>query len=923
MEGAKDLGIFTTDADLRVRVWDDWIAAVTGVAADLARGRHVTELIPDLAARGLLARFEDVVTAGAVHVLAPAFHHYLLKCPPRLSSARFTEMQQRVTLGPLREEDKVVGVMVAVEDVTPRLDAERDLALALQSTDLEVRREAARSIEAGAEPLSADGLRAALGHDDWRVRRVGVKGLAAAADPALVDRLIDALREQHRDFGVLSSALKLLAIIDVDVTAPLTALIQHHDPDLRIQAALALGDQRHPAAVDALLQALQDADANVRFHAVESLGRLGAAAAIDPLLTIVESKDFFLSFAAIDALALIGDAGVVSRLVPLLPDPVLQVPIVDALGVLGDDDVVPSLIDLVNRSPAIAGAVAHAIASIHRRSEDQYGTGVVVAELVRAGVTEAGAHHLMDALPSAEGERLPSLVRLLGWVRVSGVDRALVRLLNNPVVRSDVVESLVRQGSGVIAQLSAVLDDDDPATRVAAVEALGRVGDRAATPALVAALDQDVTVVVAAAGALARLGDGAAFEPLLKLIAHRDASVRQAVIGALNSIGHPLMPARIAELLTSDDHFVRESAVRIAGYFGYPETAAALLERARDPVEAVRKAALEHLPFLDDRRVTPALISALHEDTAPARAAAARALSRVEDGAGAAALRDALTDRDGWVRYYAARSLASLRDADSADALLRLAASDPLPHVRIAAIEAVAAIDGADVLPQLQQWCDAADRDVAAAALEAVGRLADAAGLRPLEEALKSDEPARRIAALRALIAHGSSGAVAALEWTAAADAEPAVVRLAMDGLRQVAAAAGTGRDAAVDALVALLADADRRRLAVGLLGELPAGCIARTALGLTAGSPVIRRATVDALSRFRDREATRLIASALGDEAAEVREAAVAAIMRTGAADMSGSLEALSLRDPSAAVRRSATSALLRLTGRRPELRG
>jgi len=312
----------------------------------------------------------------------------------------------------------------------------------------------------------------------------------------------------------------------------------------------------------------------------------------------------------------------------------------------------------------------------------------------------------------------------------------------------------------------------------------------------------------------------------------------------------------------------------------------------------------------------------LQEDTPLARAAAARALSRVEDARGAGALRQALTDSDGWVRYYAARSLASLRDSGGLDALLRLAASDPWPHVRIAAIEAVAAIGGPDVLPRLQEWCEADERDVAAAALEAVGRLADAAGLRPLEEALKSDDPARRLAALRALIAQGSSGAVATLEWTAAADADPAVVRLAMDGLRQVATAGADGRDAAVDALVGLLADSERRRLAVGLLGELPPSCIARTGLGLADRSDAVRRGTLDALSRFREREATRLIASALDDPAAEVREAAVAALVRTGAADASDALEVLSQRDPSATVRRSAASALLRLTGRRPDRR-
>src|SRR4029450_12390328 len=176
MHSGKNLGIFTTDLDLRVRVWDDWVATATGIAADRAQGRHITELIPDLDGRGRPGRFEGVLTSGSVHVLAPAFHHYLLPCLPRTPSPRFAQMQQRVTLGPLRENGKVVGVMVAVEDVTARLDAERELSLALQSPDLEVRQQAARSIEAGAGVDPRDALRETLGHEDWRGGRRGGGG---------------------------------------------------------------------------------------------------------------------------------------------------------------------------------------------------------------------------------------------------------------------------------------------------------------------------------------------------------------------------------------------------------------------------------------------------------------------------------------------------------------------------------------------------------------------------------------------------------------------------------------------------------------------------------------------------------------------------------------------------------------------------
>ena len=136
--------------------------------------------------------------------------------------------------------------------------------------------------------------------------------------------LLTALRLEHRDFNVLSSALQLLAMSEVDLTAPLGELLRDSDSDLRIQAALALGQQQHPAAIAPLVAALGDSEPNVRFHAIEALGRLRATEAIDPLADIAESGDFFLAFPAVDALARIGDPRVVPRLLKLLSSPDLE-----------------------------------------------------------------------------------------------------------------------------------------------------------------------------------------------------------------------------------------------------------------------------------------------------------------------------------------------------------------------------------------------------------------------------------------------------------------------------------------------------------------------------------------------------------------------------------------------------------------------
>src|SRR5581483_4175928 len=136
----------------------------------------------------------------------------------------------------------------------------------------------------GGEPLT---LHAAMADDDWRVRRSAVRALAARRDASLVDAVVSALRDGHRNFSVLSSALQLLTMTGVDLTDALIGLMNDPDADLRMQAALALGAQRRPEAVTALLAALDDADVNVRFHVIEALGKQAPPAAIERLAQVV------------------------------------------------------------------------------------------------------------------------------------------------------------------------------------------------------------------------------------------------------------------------------------------------------------------------------------------------------------------------------------------------------------------------------------------------------------------------------------------------------------------------------------------------------------------------------------------------------------------------------------------------------------
>jgi HEAT repeat protein len=904
-------GVFTTDTSLVVRTWDEWLAHVTGIPSEEARGRALVDLVPDVAERGLLVPFEQVLARGVIEILAPAFHQYLIACRPSVQSETFDRMQQRVTIGPLREDGRVVGVIVAIEDVTARVERERELAAQLSDLDPEVRLRAADRL-AEIEPTGGpDPLLSAIRDENWRVRRTAVRALRRRSSAEVITAVLQALREEHRNFSVLSSAIELLAAGDVDVLKPLLELLRSSDVDVRLQAALVLGERGDVRAIPGLIDVLTDPDENLRFHAIEALGKLKAAEAVDDLVAFAESGDFFLAFPAMEALAQIGDSSVAPRLALLLKDPLLRSAVADVLGRIGDEEVIAPLVGLLNEASAPTELIAEALASLHDRFETRYQSGEHVAQLVKRAITPTGTQNLLDAVQRAIGEQLRAVTTILGWLEGRAVERALTRLLGNPAVRGQVVEYLVRYGAQVVDLLIEQLGAEDLDTRQAAVVGLGRIGDRRATFPLIGVLTSDPSLMVVTAGALARIGDARAFDALIALVAHADAAVRQAVIAALNSIAHPEMAARVGPLLRDPRPQARESAVRIVGYFGYGQYADDLLACCDDADPSVQRAALEHLAYLDDPRMPSKLMYAVASHPNPSmRCAAAQALARVEDARAAETLRGALSDQEPWVRYFAARSLAELRHRPALDDLTRVAFDDRAGHVQLAAIDALGRLGDPAAIPALAVLAGCEDTERSNAALHALGGLDHADAWPPLQTALRAEEDERRASAAAAIGRLGSEAAIELLEWTAAVDTNATVVTTAIRALA-TAAAKGAHAARAVRALLALSADPARRERVITAFGGLPTPLIEVLAHGLRDPRPGVRAAVVQGLGRMRRSEATKLLETALDDAASDVRVAAVTELRHLGSHALDRRLVALAHTDPDTSVRRAALAAL------------
>ena len=905
----RTTGVFTVDEDLVVVSWDDWLSGITGIPASDARGRYIGELFPELIDRGMIDRFRRVVESGRVEVLATAFHHYLLPVPPRNPRSSFDRMRQFVTIAP-RELTGRSGVIVTIEDVTDRFEADDAEAKNITHSDERVRLRAVQRLGDRPDPSIVAG---SFGDSSWRVRREAADAIAKSTDEHAVRTLIAAIRERHQDLSTLNASLTALANSAADVVGPVSALLDDPDNDVRTYAALALGMLRDHRAVPALVPFLGDPNENVRFHVLEALGRIGDRSTADVIAAVAETRDFSVAFAALDALAAIGEPSVAHRLLSFLDDELLAEPAITCIGLLASEEVVGPLMLSLEWERVPVRAVALAIERIHDRLDDYFDEGDLVADLVRASAPEPAIQRLIGAFRGATDEDLHALVTVVGWLRGPGIDAVLAPLLSHPGVGPHVADVLGRRGIDAAPEIMAAGRDlSGDARRLAAV-ALRRIGWDVTTPLLMSWLEDDPPVVVSAAGALGAIGDSRAFYPLLKSLGHPMATVREAAVSALHSIGHPDMPAVIATRLGDPQPEVREAAARVAGYFGYQRSLERMIGLASDPVPSVRRIAVEALANYDDRTAWVAIASAAGGDTDPSvRAAAIRACRDPRSREVDTVLQASLEDPSLWVRYQGIRSLtARARQTDKPPAwlaarLTERARTDSAPPVRIAAFEAVAELRIARGLPVLVAALGDPEADIVSAAALALGAFDAEESRAALVDLLVRDNAQVVRAAMEALGALREERAVARIARIASSADDELTRRSAISALGAIGSAESTR------ALVALLSDRDCRADASRVLTSATAEGLEALIHGLQDPDAGIRCSVIEILGRVKRADLSRAVSGALDDEAQAVRSAAEQALTRRDLRAMDQAITAAKA-DANPTVRHAAASVVER----------
>jgi len=147
------------------------------------------------------------------------------------------------------------------------------------------------NIEHLKQDRDVDGLIRALADADPQVRQDAALALGEIGDARAVEPLLAVMSDTHEVTEVRNNAQEALRRMGPAAVRPLIRALKDGDVYARTRAAVTLGDIGDPAAVEALVVALRDGDRYVRRYAAESLGKIPDARAVEPLIAALKDRE--------------------------------------------------------------------------------------------------------------------------------------------------------------------------------------------------------------------------------------------------------------------------------------------------------------------------------------------------------------------------------------------------------------------------------------------------------------------------------------------------------------------------------------------------------------------------------------------------------------------------------------------------------
>jgi len=680
--------------------------------------------------------------------------------------------------------DPLIGLRMQAE---PPLNNRASLALAEINSPMIVERLApfAHSIDPKQHRLAIralarlelkearDALHSLLGHYHPGIRETVVEALKESPDvsihtPILCDALEDDIDR------IRGSAIRLLASTCQTEFHPLfEAGLGDESPQVRQQAALALGRLNTPTAVSALLSALEGEETDLVRRAIfRALARLRTPEASKALRYWRTSGDASTRLIAIAAFQAERLSEVLEETTSRSPQERLSDPnpyicqaAIRQVGEQGLVGAIPALIPMLkDPNPYTCRVTVEALGLLGDRSVVEPVTGLVESPdpRIRSKVAEA--------LGRLGDERsLEPLMRLLGddaiRVRYAAID-ALFAIGNTP--SRDILARHLAQG--------------DPSLAIHIAVKTGEHSDVEWRQVLLHGLQhEDEHVRIEVIRQIAGHSDPVSVSGIRQSLGDPNIQVIREAIAAAGVIGSRELIPLVEEFLSHENSFLRAEAARALGNLGATESLAMLVRATHDSIRQVTSAAALALGQLKLEEAIPALAELVEHPENQVVVSAIRALSQIQTPSAAAALREALDHSDKFVREEVVEKLQrfppdiympylveaasddnhfvrekaveamGIPEQVSACQPLAQALADPNVYVRIAAIASLERVGCADALPALVERLEDANSFVRVNAIRAIGKISQGEYQNRLVRLLEDSNSYVRVAAITAL----------------------------------------------------------------------------------------------------------------------------------------------------------------------------
>lgn len=590
------------------------------------------------------------------------------------------------------------------------------------------------------------------------------------------DRVVRAFQRALARDNSLTRCCAVRALVKLEARDEITresliSLLRDPDPDVRTDAAAALGRLRMTEAIAALVGNIEgDPEGEVRIEAVKALARIGSRDAVEPLIRCLKAEGypeldrlagsvtygpwFEVQSQTLNALGELGDARAAGAVIEVLENDDyddLQESGFRVLAQLDSAKAQKFLVGQLRTGPRLARRRAAmalgSLAEIREQGQD------LLFELLNP---------LLNALTDTDPSVRIGAARALSGSGNPMVAVPLTLLLNDPdvEVRKEAATLCAgMRGPHIVERLHALLNEPDRALKQRVVQVLGGIGDAASVEPLSALLDggdNDLRYEVAYA-----LGMIAARGPEQKLagtLANEKihATTRVQVAWALGRI--------LAVSTPPEAHSGTAGAANGTSVEDiHPLASEEVLRRAvHDPDERVSHAALRALVEMDPDHAAGMLTAlVLGESEA---VASSKSLETAERDA--PSTREMAPELNALIAGHSPQTstlvaiLASQAETEAAAeaAAERARAAEPASRTPATSLQILAAgllgghpQAGPEAETALIQACEAGDDRLRKAALPALGRVGGRRAVPALLAALKAEDKEIRLLALEAL----------------------------------------------------------------------------------------------------------------------------------------------------------------------------